>query len=118
MHSVLVIDDEDSLRTLLARWVDSAGYRAREADSAEEALFAMEREIADIALCDVTMAGRDGVWLASELRRLYPQTAIIMATGQVTSGGMSTMTAAVARAPAAKAAGPASPSSTSTRTRS
>ena len=82
MHSVLVIDDEESLRTLLARWVDSAGYRAREADSAEEALFAMEREIADIALCDVTMAGRDGVWLASELRRLYPQTAIIMATGQ------------------------------------
>jgi putative two-component system response regulator len=82
MHSVLVIDDEESLRTLVRRWVDSSGFRAREADSAEEALFAMEREVADIALCDVKMGGRDGVWLASQIRRLYPHTAIIMASGQ------------------------------------
>ena len=82
MHSVLVIDDDESLRTLLRRWVDSSGFRAREADSAEAALFAMEREVADIALCDVRMDGRDGVWLASEIRRQYPRTAIIMATGQ------------------------------------
>ena len=46
MHSVLVIDDDESLRTVLARWVDMSGYRAREADSAEEALYAMEREVA------------------------------------------------------------------------
>lgn len=82
MYSVLVIDDEPSLRTLVRRWVDSSGFRAREAESAEEALFAMEREVADIALCDVKMGGRDGIWLASQIRRLYPQTAIIMATGQ------------------------------------
>jgi putative nucleotidyltransferase with HDIG domain len=82
MNSVLVIDDEESLRPVIRRWVDSAGYRAREAESAEEALYAMEREPADIALCDVALGGRDGVWLASQIRRLYPQTAIIMATGQ------------------------------------
>ena len=90
MHSVLVIDDDESLRSVLARWVDISGYRAREADSAEEALYAMEREVADVALCDVTMAGRDGVWLASEIRRLYPQTAIIMRVMrcQLTSSGI------------------------------
>jgi len=82
MHSVLVIDDDESLRTLLRQWVDAAGFRAREADSAEEALLAMEREVADIALCDVKMGGRDGVWLASEIRRVYPHTAIVMATVQ------------------------------------
>jgi putative nucleotidyltransferase with HDIG domain len=82
MDSVLVIDDEDSIRPVIRRWVDSAGYRAREADSAEDALFAMERDPADIAVCDVALGGRDGVWLAAQLRRLYPQTAIIMATGQ------------------------------------
>jgi putative two-component system response regulator len=82
MHSVLVIDDEESLRTIVRRWVDTSGFRAREADGAEEALFAMEREAADIAVCDVTMPGQDGVWLASQIRRLYPHTAIIMATGQ------------------------------------
>lgn len=82
MNSVLVIDDEESLRPVIRRWVDSEGYRAREADSAEEALYALEREPADIALCDVTLGGRDGIWLASQIRRLYPHTAIIMATGQ------------------------------------
>lgn len=82
MHSVLVIDDEESLRAIVRRWVDTSGFRAREADGAEEALLAMEREVADIAVCDVTMPGQDGVWLASQIRRLYPQTAIIMATGQ------------------------------------
>jgi putative two-component system response regulator len=82
MNSVLVIDDEESLRPVIRRWVDSAGYRAREAESAEEALYAMEREPADIAVCDIGLGGRDGVWLASQIRRLYPQTAIIMATGQ------------------------------------
>jgi putative two-component system response regulator len=82
MHSVLVIDDDESLRDVVRRWVDASGFRAREADSAEEALFAMEREAADIAVCDITMGGRDGVWLASHIRRLYPHTAIIMATGQ------------------------------------
>jgi putative two-component system response regulator len=82
MHSVLVIDDDESLRTLIRRWIDSSGFRAREANSAEEALFAMEREVADIALCDVKMGGRDGIWLASQIRDLYPNTAIVMATGQ------------------------------------
>jgi putative nucleotidyltransferase with HDIG domain len=41
----------------------------------------MEREPADIALCDITMSGQDGVWLAAQIRRIYPHTAIIMATG-------------------------------------
>ena len=82
MNSVLVIDDEESLRTVVRRWVDASGFRAREADSANEALYAMEREAADIAICDVKMAGGDGVWLASQIRRHYPHTAIVMATGQ------------------------------------
>jgi putative nucleotidyltransferase with HDIG domain len=62
--------------------VDAAGFRPREAESAEAALAALEREPADIALCDVMMSGRDGVWLVGQIRRLYPNTAIIMATGQ------------------------------------
>ena len=82
MHSVLVIDDDDSLRTLIHQWVNSSGFRARDANSAEEALVAMQREAADIAICDVKLGGRDGIWLASEIRRLYPHTAIVMATGQ------------------------------------
>jgi putative two-component system response regulator len=82
MHSVLVVDDDETLREVLREWVDGAGFRAREADSSESALLAMSRETPDITICDANMSGRNGVWLASQIRRLYPQTAIIMATAQ------------------------------------
>lgn len=82
MHSVLVVDDDDTLREVVREWVDAEGFRAREAESSEEALLALGREPADIAVCDANMGGRNGVWLASQIRRLYPCTAVIMLSAQ------------------------------------
>ena len=80
MHSVLVVDDDISLRPMLAAWVNRFGYCAFEAPSAETALQHLEQTPTDIALCDVNMPGRDGVWLAARIRERYPTTAVIMAT--------------------------------------
>jgi putative nucleotidyltransferase with HDIG domain len=80
MHSVLVVDDDISLRPMLAAWVNRFGYCAYEAESAERALEHLEHTPADIALCDVNMPGRDGVWLAARIRERYPTTAVIMST--------------------------------------
>jgi len=80
MHSVLVVDDDISLRPMLAAWVNRFGYCATEADCAEAALEQLADTPADIALCDVNMPGRDGVWLASQIRDRFPTTAVIMAT--------------------------------------
>lgn len=80
MHSVLVVDDDHELRNTVSSWVDAFGFDVAEAGCAEEALDAMADEPADIALCDVSMAGKDGVWLAWRIRELFPQTAIIMAS--------------------------------------
>lgn len=80
MASVLVVDDDPSLRRTVASWIDSLGYPVRAAAHVEDALEAMQESPSDIALCDATMAARDGVWLAWRLREQYPQTAIIMAT--------------------------------------
>ena len=83
MHSVLVVDDDDALRRVVRDWVDAAdGFRGREADSSEDALLAMRREPADIALCEADMGGWNGVWLATQIRRMYPQTAIVMIASQ------------------------------------
>jgi response regulator RpfG family c-di-GMP phosphodiesterase len=81
MHSVLVVDDEAAIRTLVARWLQSSGYLVRLAGSAEHALAEMGRDPATVALLDVNMPGRDGLWLAGELRRQYPETAVVMASG-------------------------------------
>jgi len=80
MHSVLVVDDDSSLRPMLAAWVNRFGYAAVEADSAETALQRLDDTPADIALCDVNMPGHDGVWLAAKIRERFAATAVIMAT--------------------------------------
>jgi response regulator RpfG family c-di-GMP phosphodiesterase len=80
MNSVLMVDDDHALRRTVSSWIDSFGYEVREAGSADDALEALLETPADIALCDVNMASRDGVWLAWRIRERFPQTAIIMAT--------------------------------------
>jgi len=80
MTSVLVVDDDASLRQTIASWIESLGYPVRITAGVDEALQSMQQSPSDIALCDVTMVSRDGVWLAWRLRERYPQTAIIMAT--------------------------------------
>src|SRR5262252_4015837 len=80
MPSVLVVDDDISLRPMLAAWVNRFGFSATEADCAEAALAALSKKPTHIAVCDVNMPGRDGVWLASQIRERFPATAVIMAT--------------------------------------
>ena len=81
MASVLIVDDEPGVRTLMARWVESIGYPATAAENAEHALAEMSAEPAAVAVCDIRMPGHDGFWLAGQLRQRYPGTAVIMATG-------------------------------------
>ena len=79
--SVLVVDDEVGIRELLCRWLQSGGYYVTPAGTAEEALSAVATEPVAVALCDIRMPGRDGLWLADHLRQRHPETAVIMATG-------------------------------------
>jgi putative two-component system response regulator len=65
---------------MLASWVNRFGFCAFEAASADTALTHLETTPTDIALCDVNMPGRDGVWLAARIRERFPTTAVIMAT--------------------------------------
>ncbi len=82
MTSVLVVDDDKEIRTLIGRFMDAGGFRFRSAANAEEALVLMSQEPADVALCDIAMPGHDGLWLAEQLRQRFPTTALIMVTGQ------------------------------------
>lgn len=84
MATVLVVDDERSIRQLLGRWLSDAGYSYSEAENADAALVAMEAQPADVVFCDVQMTGRDGLWLTRELRSRYPTSAVVLATGLAT----------------------------------
>ena len=80
MAYVLVVDDEESIRRLLTRWLSGWGYESKEAANAEAAIEIMTAEPADIMLCDVMMPVHDGIWLAEQVRGRWPRTAVIMAS--------------------------------------
>src|SRR5437879_12225517 len=80
MAYVLVVDDEESIRKLLMRWLAGWGYQSKEAANADDAIEQMTAEPAVIMLCDVMMPVHDGVWLAEQVRTRWPGTAVIMAS--------------------------------------
>jgi two-component system OmpR family response regulator len=80
MAVVLIVDDEPHIRQILAKAIGRAGHEVVQADSSDAALEAMERQVADVVFTDIQMPGRDGRWLTGELRKRFPQTAVVLAT--------------------------------------
>jgi CheY-like chemotaxis protein len=78
---ILVVDDDETICKVLARSLAPLGYAVDIALDADAALETMRRHAASVALVDIRMPGRDGVWLIEQLQRDYPETAIIIATG-------------------------------------
>jgi two-component system NtrC family response regulator len=80
LGSVLIVDDESGIREILTRWLSAEGYEILEAVDAETAVDQMTKAPADVVMCDVEMPGHGGLWLATELGRRFPATAIVLAT--------------------------------------
>jgi CheY-like chemotaxis protein len=81
MQQILVVDDEEAVRSLLGRWLKSWGYAPRFAASANDALEELTRAPASIVFCDVQMPVHDGLWLAEQIHTRWPGTALVMASG-------------------------------------
>lgn len=79
---VLVVDDDFRVREVLMRLLAAARYQVAEADGTDAALALLERdgEVA-LVITDLHMPGRDGQVLLREVRRRYPDTAVVMLTG-------------------------------------
>jgi putative nucleotidyltransferase with HDIG domain len=78
---VLIVDDEATIRDLLARWVQSLNLQPFTASTAEEAVAALSAQHCGLAIIDIMMPGKNGLWLADELRRSYPDVAVVLSTG-------------------------------------
>jgi putative two-component system response regulator len=78
--SILIVDDEPAIRNIMARWVTALGMEPKTAANADEALATMRAHHYDLAVIDVMMPGRDGLWLAAQLERDHPHTAVVIAT--------------------------------------
>lgn len=81
---VLVVDDLDSARAVLASALDQAGHQVLEAGDAEWALEQFIHHRPDVVLLDVEMPTHDGYWIARRMRELEPGgwTPIIYVSGR------------------------------------
>lgn len=80
-ESILLVDDEPGIRKVLGISLMDRGYRVHTAADAEEALVMFEREGPEIVLTDIKMPGRNGIALLADIKRLSPDTEVIMITG-------------------------------------
>ena len=78
---VLIVEDHQLSRRLYGRWLVGAGYEVHLAGSADEATGLLNMASFDLALVDVSMPGRDGLWLSEYIRRRHPHVSIVFVTG-------------------------------------
>lgn len=78
--SVLIIDDDEQIRTLLVAALGQH-YTCQTASSAEEALSVLATEPFDLVISDIDMGGMNGLELVPRLLCLSPDTVVLMISG-------------------------------------
>ena len=88
MHKLLIIDDEEKLRLLLARIVSLEGYTVLQAGNAQQALKLLEKEEPEVILCDVKLPDANGVELIQQIKQKLPvsETILLTAYGNIADG--------------------------------
>ncbi|AOL23240.1 cell cycle response regulator CpdR [Erythrobacter litoralis] len=78
---ILLAEDEEAMRTYLARALTNAGYEVRAVDRGTEAIPLLESERFDLLLSDIVMPEMDGIELAQCCAEISPHTRVMFITG-------------------------------------
>lgn len=84
LPSLLVVDDEKNMRLSLQNILRTDGYRMRGAESAEEALQALEEEIFFMVITDARLGGMSGYDFLSQVKKRRPDLPVLMITAYAT----------------------------------
>jgi CheY-like chemotaxis protein/anti-sigma regulatory factor (Ser/Thr protein kinase) len=79
---VLVVDDQEALRTLLSRLLDREGFDPVEAGDGERAVELFKSESPLVVVSDIMMPKMDGLALLTEIKRIDANATVILMTGQ------------------------------------
>lgn len=82
--SILIVDDEESVRDSLFNWFIEDGYRVECAENALKALAILESESFDIILADIKMPGMDGLEMLRRIKLLKHESIVIIMTAFAT----------------------------------
>jgi two-component system, chemotaxis family, chemotaxis protein CheY len=81
MSLILVVEDEDQLRTLIERMLRPAGHEVVQAKSGKEAVWLCQERSFDLVITDLAMPDMDGIELIRALRVAYQDLPIIAMSG-------------------------------------
>ena len=85
MPEILVVDDDESIVTAFRQFLTDEGQPFRIASSGEDALRAVRASHPDLVIMDIRMPGMDGLATLDQLRRLAPETYVVIMTAYGTS---------------------------------
>jgi DNA-binding NtrC family response regulator len=81
---ILVIDDDENIRKVLATILEDEGYIVETAETAKKGIEESEKEFYNLALIDVRLPDMEGIELLSKLRSTKPKMRKIIVTGYPT----------------------------------
>src|SRR4051812_46574366 len=84
MARILVVDDEEGVRSFVAEALESEGNEVQTAADGDQAAFALDQQAFDVVVTDLSMPGRDGLALLAKIRTEQPETQVILLTAHGT----------------------------------
>src|SRR5690349_13942631 len=82
--TILIVDDESSIRRTLEGIFKDEGYRVVLAEDGERALALIAKEAPSLAFLDIWMPGMDGMETLKRIRQIAPELPVIMMSGHAT----------------------------------
>lgn len=82
--NILIVDDEEIVRESLASWLEEDGYEVAAAENGPRALERLPEKDWNLAMVDLKMPGMDGIQLMDEIRKIKPETIVIIMTAYAT----------------------------------
>jgi DNA-binding NtrC family response regulator len=80
-HTLLIVDDERSLRFSIGEWARDSGYHAIESATGREAIEHVREQAVDAVLLDLKLGDEDGLDILKRLREEDPALVVVMLTG-------------------------------------
>ncbi len=80
MIKVLIIDDEQDIRNLLAKTLEYEGYNVVTAERARTGLKILKEQAINVVICDVKLPDAGGIELVGQIKELSPETEVICLT--------------------------------------
>jgi two-component system nitrogen regulation response regulator NtrX len=79
--TVLIVDDEESIRNSLSGVLMDEGFSVQKAKDGLQALQIIKQEVPEVVLLDIWMPGIDGIEALTRIKKQYPEIQVIMISG-------------------------------------